>query len=259
MSEMAVNLHSAIYKGLLRHRRYSPRTNAFCYHVFMMYLDLDELDQVLKLSRWWSHAPWSLARFLRSDFFGDSTIDLKESICMRIKQETGIEHRGSVRLLANLRYFGFSINPIVTYYCFDESEKLQFIVAEVTNTPWNERISYVLCCDPDAKKQRFDFLKGMHVSPFNPMDMRYFWLSNNPSKRLQLHLETSCGNEVIVDATLSLKRTEITSSSLTHTIWRYPWMTIKVAVAIYWQALVLWVKRVPFYGHPNNKLTTDDQ
>ena len=82
MPEAAVGLHSAIYKGLLRHRRYSPRSHAFCYHVFMMYLDLDELDQVLQLSPWWSRDRCSLARFLRSDFLGDSSVDLKQSICM---------------------------------------------------------------------------------------------------------------------------------------------------------------------------------
>lgn len=219
----------------------------------MMYLDLDEIDDVLRLSPWWSKSRWALASFIREDFLGDESCDLKKSVANRIFEETGVVHRGPIRMLANLRYFGFNINPIVTYYCFDELEQLQYIVAEVTNTPWGERKSYVLRCDPSLKRQRIHFNKGMHVSPFNPMDMHYQWRSNNPSKRLKLHIETWAENELVLDATLSLKRQGITSNSLNRTIWRYPWMTLKVAGAIYWQALKLCIKRVPIYGHPSTR------
>ena len=62
----------------------------------------------------------------------------------RIREETGEEHTGPIYLLANLRYFGISMNPIACYYCFDDAQRLQFLVAEVNNTPWNERHSYVM-------------------------------------------------------------------------------------------------------------------
>lgn len=251
MSDAAEVFHSGIYKGWLRHRRFSPRCHEFNYQVFMMYLDLSELDRVLDLSPWWSRSRWSLARYVRSDFLGDSSVDLDCAIRTRIKEEAGVEHTGPIRLLANLRYFGFNINPIVTYYCFDEQEHLQYIVAEVTNTPWKEKKSYVLRCDPNLKQQRINFNKGMHVSPFNPMDMRYFWRSNNPAKRLSLNIETWRDDDVELDATLSLKRVDISRQSLNRTILRYPWMTVKVAGAIYWQAIKLLHKRVPFYGHPD--------
>jgi DUF1365 family protein len=246
-------MHSAIYQGYLRHRRFTPHAHKFTYQVFMMYLDLDELDQVFTMSPFWSTKPWRPARFRRSDFLGDPDTPLKQAVRDRIHAETGHWHDGPVRMLANLRYFGFNINPISCYYCFDRREGLQYIVVEVTNTPWNERQSYVLTCDPEQRIQRKSFAKAMHVSPFNPMNMTYRWSSNEPQRILSLNLETECHDEIHMDATMALKRREISGASLAFILLRHPWMTAKVALAIYWQALKLWVKRNPFYDHPGTQ------
>jgi DUF1365 family protein len=197
-------MHSAIYRGYVRHRRFTPHAHRFSYQVFMMYLDLDELDKVFAVSPFWSRKPWRPARFERSDFLGDPAVPLKRAVQQRIHDETGLWHEGPIRMLANLRYFGFNINPISCYYCFDGQEALQFIVVEVTNTPWNERQSYVIQCDP-------------------------------------------------MDATMALKRRDINGASLAGILLQHPWMTAKVALTIYWQALKLWVKRNPFYDHPKSQ------
>jgi DUF1365 family protein len=243
-------MHSAIYQGFLRHRRFTPHEHRFTYRVFMMYLDLDELERVLALSPFWSTGRWRPARFQRSDFLGDPAMPLKQAVLTRIHEETGVWHEGSVRMLANLRYFGFVMNPITCYYCFDPEEKLRYIVAEVTNTPWNERQSYVLSCDPQQRFQRINFQKEMHVSPFNPLIMNYRWCSNEPRKMLTLNLESLCDDEVHVDATMALKRRELSSGALAQVLLQHPWMTGKVAFTIYWQALKLWLKRNPVYDHP---------
>ena len=145
------------------------------------------------------------------------------------------------------------MNPIACYYCFDRQESLRFIVVEVTNTPWGERQSYVLCCDPRQRFQRIKFDKLMHVSPFNPMEMQYRWCSNQPRKMLTLNLETEFENEIHVDATMALRRREITAGALASVLLQYPWMTARVAVSIYWQALKLWLKRNPIYDHPRSR------
>ena len=135
-------MHSAIYQGFLRHRRFLPHAHRFSYRVFMMYLDLDELDSVLAVSPFWSKQSWYPARFQRSDFFGDPSVALKQAVVDRIFEETGYRHEGSVRMLANLRYFGYMQNPISCYYCFDAAgERVEHLVLEVTNTPWGERMA----------------------------------------------------------------------------------------------------------------------
>ena len=250
--------HSAIYHGTVRHRRFSPRGHAFRYRIFMMYFDLDELDDVLAMSPWWSMTSWSLARFSRKDYFGDSALPIKQAVQAQVNQRLDLALSGSVRMLTNCRYFGFIINPITIYYCFDENEQLQAMLLEVTNTPWGESIAYVFKCDPNQATQRIQFNKAMHVSPFHPMDHFYDWRSNLPSKKLAVHMQNKelAGEKCVFDATLSLSRIPLTSSSMAKVLFRYPVMTMQVAFGIYWQALKLWVKKIPFHSHPTNSSST---
>ena len=127
-------MHSAIYTGVLQHCRYQPKHHFFQYRVFMMYLDLQELEQVFAKSRLWSFKKPALAWLRRCDFIGDSKETIDTSVRKAIKNQTGKDFQGAIRLLANLRYFGFQMNPIVCYYCFNEAEQLEYVVAEVTNT-----------------------------------------------------------------------------------------------------------------------------
>ena len=243
-------MHSAIYHGQVMHKRFIPKPHKLNYKLYMMYLDLDEIDEVLSLSRLWSTSVWSPASFLRKDFLGDPQYRLKDSVAARIKEQTGKLHVGPIRMLANLRYFGYNINPIICYYCFDVNENLQYLVVEVHNTPWNQRVSYVLVCDPKLDDQRIKFDKKMHVSPFNPMNMKYNWRSNRPQQRLQLSIEVLLGDEKHMFTGLKLDRLPVTQSSLNKILIEYPLMTMKVLGAIYWQALKLWVKGVPLYSNP---------
>ena len=240
-------LHSGIYEGLVRHRRILPKPHEFTYQVFMMYLDLDELQQVFALSPFWSVNKPALARFRRSDFLGPEEQPLDEAVRDLVMRETGERPLGPIRLLSNLRYFGFLINPISCYYCFDQQEQLRYIVAEVTSTPWRERVQYVIPCDSSHQSHRF--AKRMHVSPFMPMNMTYHWRSRTPSRSLSIHLQNWHNGKEAFNATVALRRVEITPSSLRNSLLRYPFMTMKVALAIYWQALKLFFKRMPLFGH----------
>lgn len=256
---MTAAFNSAIYTGTVRHRRFFPKQHEFEYPVFMMYLDTCEIDHIFSLSRFWSLKHFAPAQFKRSDFHVDKnnskqsplpSIDV--SVRNTLESNLGTRPTGPIRMLVNLRYWGVNMNPISTYYCFDDSgEKLIAILAEVHNTPWNERHAYVLTGDDFAHKQHVNFAKEFHVSPFNPIKMDYRWHSTTPNKTLALHLENWQDNIKIMDATMALIREPITANSMNKILIRFPWMTVKVVAAIYWQAAKLWWKGVPVFTHPN--------
>tara|TARA_R110002073_G_scaffold1286_1_gene9038 strand:+ start:9375 stop:10145 length:771 start_codon:yes stop_codon:yes gene_type:complete len=242
---------SRIYEGIVRHRRHTPREHAFSYRVAMPFLRVDEIPALLAGSRLWSARGRALGEFRRSDFLGDPRVALDTAVRDRVQRETGERPSGPVYLLANLRYFGFSMNPISCYYCYNADEsRLEYVVAEVTNTPWNERHSYVLRGPAQGRWLRTEFDKAMHVSPFNPMDMRYHWRSNTPDQRLLVHLENHREGARVFDATLSLSARELSPAALNRLLLNYPFMTAKVGLAIYWQALKLFFKGVPLHAHP---------
>ncbi len=248
------DLSSAIYQGTIRHRRFTPKQHEFSYKIFMVYLDLHELDEVFSQSRWWSKDRVNVARFKRTDFFDEnSDKPLYESVADLVEKHNGERPCGPIRMLANLRYFGFIINPITCYYCFDKTgEKLQTVVAEVTNTPWRQRCHYILNVDkPESDKQRFTFSKAMHVSPFQPMELDYHWIGKTPSHDLFVHIDVTNKHQSVFDATMTLKHQPMTATMMNKVLLRYPWMTLKVFASIYWQAVKLMFKRIPFYSNPN--------
>ena len=247
-------MKSRLYTGTLRHRRFMPRAHSFEYKVFMPYLCLDELPHLFDNTPFWSARGRALAEFRRSDFLGDPEIPLIDAVRDRIREETGNEHEGPIYLLANLRYFGKAMNPIACYYCFNADEtRLDYLVAEVTNTPWDQRHSYVLEGPEAGEHLKRRFGKAMHVSPFNPMDMAYQWNSTTPAEKLALHLENHDERGKVFDATLAMTAQPLDSRSLNRHLWRYPFMSIKVGLAIYWQALKLYLKGVPLYAHPDSQ------
>jgi uncharacterized protein len=247
----ASTMHSALYTGVLRHRRFAPRGHEFSYRLFMVYVDLAELQQVFR-GRWlWSAAHPAIAWLRRGDYLGDPAIPLDTAVRDRVAAEIGTRPTGPIRVLTHLRYCGFAFNPVTFYYCYDrEDRRVQHIVAEITNTPWNERHAYVLPDVGDAPVLRHRLAKQFHVSPFMPMNLSYDWRFSQPGERLSVHMQDLEEDRKIFDATLTLERREISSASLAIALIAFPFMTLRVVGAIYWQALRLWLKRIPFHSHP---------
>jgi len=248
---------SAVYEGWIRHRRFEPVEHEFRYRIFMPYLDLDELPGVLDPHPLWSARRPAPARFRREDFIGDPRRPLAECARDTVEQRTGRRPTGPVRLLANLRYLGHSFNPVSFYYCFDPAgERVEAIVADVNNIPWGESHPYVLANGGgDGRGMSGEVEKALHVSPLMGMEQTYSLRASEPGAGLSVQIESRPrqGAGKSFDATLTLRRRELSSAVLTRMLVRYPAMSLQVVAKIYAQALRLKLKGARYVPHPDGR------
>jgi uncharacterized protein len=246
--------NSCIYKGQVNHRRFEPHAHSFTYSLFMMYVDLEELPTLFNKHFALSHNKPGLAAFYRKDHHGNESTSLADSIRSLVKQRTGDTIEGSIRLLTHFRYFGYVFNPISLYFCYDKNNVgVTHVVAEVTNTPWKQQHCYVLAGHTDGNTFTTpEHHKDFHVSPFMNMDMNYRWHIQIPNESLNVRIENIKDQSKLFDASINLKKLELTSSNLSKTLLNFPLMTIKVVSAIHFQALKLWLKGIKYVPHPKN-------
>lgn len=251
-------MNSHFFVGQIRHRRFQPREHHFAYRLFMVYLDLDDIDRVFNGRWFWSTRGPNLAWFRREDYLGGGAALLAAKVREVVLDAGGPEPQGPIRMLTHLRYFGYCFNPVTFYYCFDTSgQSVESIVAEITNTPWKERKAYVLIPSSDeveARIHRFCFPKSFHVSPFMPMDIDYDWRFSVPGDDLNVHMNLEREGARLFDATLTLERQPIDGWHLAKALLSFPPMTLKVIAGIYWEALWLKVKGVPVFDHPDDRV-----
>ena len=259
---------SAVYEGWVRHRRFEPIEHTFRYRLFLMYLDLGELPEVLDPFPLFSARRAAPAQFRREDFLGPADRPLDECARDTVAAATGERPAGPVRLLAGLRYFGHSFNPVSLYYCFgSDGEGIDAVVADVQNIPWGERHPYVLARGERRGTVLADELqKTFHVSPLMGMDQTYSFRASEPGGTVAVHIESrpreTAENRRIgafprsrraptFDATLNLRRRELSRGTLTRLLARYPAISLQVVAKIYAQSLRLKLKGAKYHPHPD--------
>ncbi|MFM2600299.1 DUF1365 domain-containing protein [Vibrio fortis] len=274
---------SGIYWGNVRHRRFGAITHEFSYQLYMMGLDLDEIEQTTARSLVFGTRWFNPIRFVETDYVPEKTFNgdeslgnhesqindktsnsyktqnsiepktLKQRIALKVKSLGGQwSESNRVTMLAQCRCFGIYFSPINCFFCFDENLECRYMLAEVSNTPWRERHYYLIDMQQELKAK-----KDFHVSPFMDLDMTYHWKIKPPSRRTLVHIENHRdeqypGDKKVFDATLALEKQPMTASDIRQTLIRTPAMTTKVVLGIYYQALKLFIKKVPFISHPDS-------
>ncbi len=256
---MNASVNSKIFIGNIKHRRLKPKPHQLNYKLFMMYIDLDELPYLFDGFWLWSKDKFNIACFRTSDYLHNKNGNIKDTVIDEIDRRYQTKVTGPIRMLTHLRYFGHCFNPVTFYYCFDSlGENIDFILAQVNNTPWDERHIYTI--DNRNKKlqkqnSRFindNFDKEFHVSPFLPPDMQCHWRFSTVEHNLSVFIQNHIKGKKVFDASLYLTAKKINSKNLNLALLKFPMMTIKVVWGIYWNALKLWVKGTPFYSHPKD-------
>ncbi|GAA6205611.1 MULTISPECIES: DUF1365 domain-containing protein [Thalassotalea] len=246
---------SYIYLGEISHRRFSPKKHSFKYRLYMLAIDITDIEKQTNklglLGSSWYHP----LHFVEKDYLPGEPYSLRQRITNKVRLLNGYKDIEKIVMLVQVRCFGIYFSPANFYFCYDSSGKCTQMLAEVSNTPWNERHYYLVDLSTNNEKVN---KKAFQVSPFMDLDMSYFWHVKPPcnkDSKLVIHIENKRIdsdkniNKKLFDASLVMNKKPLTKTNLTKVWCQLPVMTIKIVFSIYWQALRLFIKRIPFLGY----------
>jgi len=249
-------MNSSFYEGRVMHRRHGEVEHRFRYSLCMAYVDLAELPSLVGREPFLAQSRFAPAAFLRQDHVGDPACTLDTTIRDMVMAETGEKPAGPIRVLTQLRYWGYYFSPLNLFYCFERSgQQVESVVAEVSNTPWKQKHCYVLWSGNrrDGTSGGYRHKKSFHVSPFMDMDAEYDWTLSPPEDHLTVLIRSRRSGQPIFDAAMSLRRRPWKRGTLPWMLVKHPMSTAKIVAGIYYEALRLWLKKAPFYPHPQLK------
>ena len=237
-------MKSAVYVGEIAHQRNLPKVHRFRYPFFMWFLNLDELDKLPNLGQWFSVQHWAISRMQRSDYLGDPQQPLADAVRTRMLELTGQPVSGQVCGLMNMRTLGLYFSPVNFYYGFDGDGRFTHFLAEVSNTPWNERHHYAYHV-ADGRYEPTQ-TKAFQVSPFNPLQQQYRWRIGPPGEAIDVSIMVSDGRGEIFEARLHLERHQLDKATVRRLLLKKPIMTVFIVGGIYYQALKIYLKGIPY-------------
>jgi len=246
-----VALNSALYVGTLQHRRFSPAKNTFNYKMAMFFLDIDTIGDSLSHLKYCTYQGRGFLNFRVKDYLKNHPGNtIRQKLQKALANELTIIPDDKIYLLTQLRTGGVLFNPVSYYYIWHHDGR-RSLIAEVTNTPWLESYCYVLT-NPQKKGKyyHYHFKKTFHVSPFLSMNYHYQLKTMIEDKKIIVHMENWQDETLVFDATLDLKEQPLIQKTINRVIVKYPLLTWKIILLIYWQATKIYLKGNPFYSHP---------
>ncbi|MGJ7511109.1 DUF1365 domain-containing protein [Variovorax sp. GT1P44] len=249
-----MNGHCALYTGSVVHQRSGATRHRLRYRMFSLLIDLDELPQLEKRLRLFSVNRFNLFSLHERDYGARDGCSLRA----HVERQLAASHLaagGAIRLLSMPRILGYAFNPLSVYFCHHPDGGLQAILYEVNNT-FGERHSYLIPVpesERHAERLAQTCAKQFHVSPFLAMEMAYRFRIDPPRadrERLQIAVTAEGPEGVVLAAGFDARRHALNDAMLARVFLTHPWLTLKVAGAIRWEALRLWLKGARLHRRP---------
>ena len=232
--------------GVVRHRRLRPVTHAFAYPACFLLLPLRTLrntpSPALARNRFGALA------FHDRDH-GDGRDDCLAWLDELLATE-GVDAPGEVWLHCYPRVLGYAFKPVSFWYCERNDGSLAAIVVEVNNT-FGERHCYLLDGPDLGYGRELVARKVFHVSPFCALEGRYrFRFLRSAQRRIVVRIAHDDDAGPLLVTSVSGELTPLTTQRTRAAVAKMPWMSLAVIARIHWQALRLWLKRVPLAPKP---------
>ena len=239
--------------GWVIHDRRVPKAHRFKYNMCWCLFDLNRISSWLADNSWWRHNGFSLFSLYDRDYLTNESIPIKQKVINHLRQDQGVEFSGDVFLFTHPRFLGYGFNSVSFYFCYQQ-RNLKYILAEINNTPWGEKHVYVFATDDTREAtsvNTFAFIKAFHISPFAPMDIHYLWRFEVTPEQIKVKMQLHRKDVNVMNVYLDTKITPFVDNGNHKYLLRKPFQPWKMSMGIYWQALKLWIKKIPFYSHPD--------